>query len=319
MAEQQKNVMEVLQSTPPLKIAALPQVQGKFVSLFNTIHGTGRGQMVYEAEKFHFAKQIQENKGLQLCAPLSLYGAFLDVAVQGLSFDPTKKLCYLVPYNVNIGTKEEPVWEKRANLQISPYGELYLRQEYGQIKAADNPEVVFEGEPFTMRSGTGGKTVSHEISLPRPANGKIVACYVRLVKPDDTEDYFIMDMGDWERLRKYSEKKNRGQANSLYTNGPGGGPDKGFIVAKTIKHAFKSYPKVRVRGEFTKLETEEVDNQEEQAIDYGLAVPVQQPAAIEEATPTQEEKQTPIQEINTESQETAQMTMPNSKDDGVGF
>ncbi|MBK7883033.1 MAG: recombinase RecT [Chitinophagaceae bacterium] len=43
---------------------------------------------------------IQENAKLAECSKLSLYGCFLDVAVNGLSFDPTMKHVYLVPYNV---------------------------------------------------------------------------------------------------------------------------------------------------------------------------------------------------------------------------
>ena len=60
---------------------------------------------------------------------------------------------------------------------------------------------------------------------------------------------------DWERLAVYSEKKNFGKANALYTSF-NGGIDPGFLAAKMIKHAFKSYPKVSLRGQFTQLAPE---------------------------------------------------------------
>ena len=57
-------------------------------------------------------------------------------------------------------------------------------------------------------------------------------------------------------------KQNRGKANELY------GMDKdnivhidpGFLMAKCIKHAFKSYPKVRI-GRGTELQSQQVDEQ----------------------------------------------------------
>lgn len=262
----QKNAVVLLEQLPALKLADDERVQKKFISMYNKIHGSDRGTMIYEAEKFYFTKQLTESPGLQDCSRLSLYGAFIDVSVQGLSFDPTKKLCYLVPYTVNAGTRENPKWEKRASLQISPYGELYLRQMYGQIRSADNPEVVYEGEDFSIITNGAGKVVNHKITYPRP-EGAIIAVYIRLVKNDGTSDYYVMDLPGMQRLKGYSERKNNGKANALY-GGESGKPDKGFMIAKCIKHAFAAYPKVKLKGQFSKLETEEEDN--EDAVDYGF-------------------------------------------------
>ena len=137
---------------------------------------------------------------LPMMERLSLYGAFMDLSIQGLSLDPSRKLAYLMLDNVNVGTKENQKWEKRAKLQISPYGELYLRQEYGQIREVDNPEVVFEGEKFSKVTGKEGTIVYHEITYPRPTT-RIIACYIRMVKHNGSIDYYIMDLPMMERLR----------------------------------------------------------------------------------------------------------------------
>lgn len=277
-----------LEQLPALRLVDDERVHNKFVSIFNTVHGRQAGEQTYEVEKFHFTKQLTENPALQECTKLSLYGVFIDVGVQGLSFDPTKKLCYIIPYNVNAGTKDNPKWEKRASLNISPYGELYLRQMNGQIRSAENPEVVYAGEEFSVTSGPNGKGVTHSWKYPRP-EGDIVACYFKFIKADGTVDYGFMDLRDMERLKAFSAKKNNGKANALY--GENGKVDKGFLIAKTIKHAFKAYPKVKLKGQFSQLETEQ---DEQQDIDYGFD-------ASEIA-------------INKTSVETAQMTMPPASD-----
>lgn len=288
-----------LSTLTALKMADDPRVAEKFIDLHNKVHGNAMGRHIYDVEKFHFMKQLSEKEDLQKCSKLSLYGAFMDVAVQGLSFDPTKRLCYLVPYNVNVGTQADPKWEKRANLQISPYGELYLRQYYGQIKTADNPIVVYRGDEFEVITNGGGRTIHHKACYPRTSD-KIIACFIRIVKIDGTIDFGIMDEVEMERLKEYSKKKNQGKANKLYGNNELK-MDTGFLIAKTIKHAFKAYPKVKLRGQFTKLETEA---EEEEEFSYDLVsgpANVQEPAAIQQPNPEIK--------INTTNDATTQMTV----------
>jgi len=60
-----------------------------------------------------------------------------------------------------------------------------------------------------------------------------------------------------------------------------------MVQAKTIKHAFKNYPKVRV-GEFSKMESETIDTEiepENVTIDYGLTPEAIAPAVNEAAQP----------------------------------
>lgn len=241
----------------PLKLADDPKVANKFISLFNAVHGAKHGETFYNAEKFNFVKVLQENEALQKCDKISLYGAFLDVAVNGLSFDPTKNLVYLVPYNVNIGTKENAKWIQKVKVHISPYGELLIRQKCGQIKHADNPVLVYEGDSFKVTTTEAGTKVYHEANFGK-RSGKLVACFLRIVRNDDSVDFKIMTVEELEIIRK-SSKTGDGPA---WTNAYGG-----MLMAKTIKHAFKTYPKVRI-GQFSELESTVEDTTGE--LDYGL-------------------------------------------------
>lgn len=226
----------------------------RFVQLFNKVHGTEKGANIYEQERFHFMKLIQEKNDLQQCDTISLYGCFLDTAVDGLSLDPSRKLTYIIPENVNVGTKDSPKWIKRARRVISPYGELALRQKYGQIKYADDPVIVYAGDKFSPGTdATGKKFVSYEAKIPNDSN-EIIGGFIRIVRVDGSVDFYWMTNRDIVRLKGYSERKNRGTANALYSSSSTGSIDPGFFAAKLIKHAFKSFPKIQIGGTMTKIE-----------------------------------------------------------------
>lgn len=290
-----------LQSLKTAEIANDDKVAAMFVKNYNAVHNTESGLQAYELEKYYFNRIVSQNKALKNCTHLSLYACFIEMAVLGMSFDPNKKLCYLVPQNVNIGTKDNPMWETRCALEISPYGELAERQKMGQIKHADNPEVVYQDEKFVVTQTPSGKAIQHEFSYPRA--GKVIAVYMRIVKLDGTTDYSIIDAAEMKRLAIYSDKKNKGNgdlsnANPLYKSN-NGDPDLGFWKAKCIKHAFKSYPKVKVPGQHIVLATDRIEEEPTPGIDYGMPI-------------TEHEELPPI---NTTSQETTQMTMPPAQEE----
>jgi hypothetical protein len=186
----------------------------------------------------------------------------------------TRALCYLIGRNYNTGTKEAPKWENRVVLTISAYGELVLRARAGQIRHADNPVLVYDNDEFSFSDKGGRKEVDYTCHLPHNGH-KVVACYLRITRADGTIDYSVMTEEDWSRLAQYSAKQDRKnhQANELYTANDGA-IDTGFLMAKCIKHAFKTYPKVRI-GRGTELQSQQVDEKEMEINDdlYGVVDP----------------------------------------------
>lgn len=272
-ADNKAQLMQLIQTSSPARLIEDPLVADRFKQLYKIVHGIRDPRVsdsFYTAEKFHFLKMINDSNNLQQCTKLSLYGIFMDVAVSGLSFDPGMKHLYVVPYNTNVGTPSAPKWEKRASLQISGYGELLLRQLQGQIKYADNPVIVYDGDEFRYGTKNGQIILEHMATIPRKSD-RIIACYIRLVRHDDSADYKVMALEDIERLRKFSKDPN----SKAWTDGLSG-----MVIAKTIKHAFKNYPKLRV-GEFTQLASNTVDEEysEAPALNYGLDLNTWQPGA----------------------------------------
>jgi hypothetical protein len=271
------NVMAVLKSTPAIELVELDFVKDKFITLHNQFNGNERGEQEYHLQVFNYKKMLSETPALRECSPLSLYGVFLDINVNQLSLEQGNKPdCYITTRNFKVGEHEgKAVYEKRAQLAISPYGEVKMRMRSGQIKYADNPIVVYDCDNFKIGINDKGKLVckEYDAKLPRPNDSKIVACFVRVERHDGSFEMPYLDMKEVERLRAYSNKNNFGNAqndksNALYTSN-GGQIDTGFLKAKTLKHAFKSYPKVPT-GKFSTLEPALEEEVLPSEVDYGF-------------------------------------------------
>lgn len=271
--------VEELNKLTPMELVEDSKVEQKFIQMYNSIHGTDMGVQMYHKEVFNFQKILQENPALQECSKMSLYGCFLDMAVNGLSLDPTgRPHCYMTPRNSKTGHKDQrgyDIYEKRASISVTGYGEIVMRMRSGQIKYADNPVVVYEGDLFQPELVSGKKVITYKASVPRKSN-KIIGAFIRIVRLDGSEDYQWMLEGDIDRLKGFSEKGNsywdnnarkrvEGKANALYSSNDGQ-IDPGFLESKMIKHAFDAYPKVRI-GKFTQMQSVE---DPEPVIDYGV-------------------------------------------------
>lgn len=279
--------IEQLNAMDALEIATAPMVRDKFIDIYNTLWGAGTGEAAYERESRFFNRLLSDNADLQKGTHFSLFTAFIDLAVCGLSLEPgARALCYLIGRNQKTSPKLDaqgrpmkdskgyPVynWEGRVVLTVSAYGELVLRERSGQIRHADNPVLVYEGDEFSFSDRGGRKEVEYVCHLPHTGK-RIIACYLRITRADGSVDYSVMTEEDWVRLAQYSARQNRSGANALYGVDQKGivNIDPGFLMAKCIKHAFKTYPKVRV-GRGTELQSQQTEEQEIEINDslYGV-------------------------------------------------
>lgn len=257
----QPSLVQVINTIAPDQLPTVPAIAARFKKMFSFIHpfaAPAQVEAFYEAEKFHFVKTITDNPKLVECTRMSLYGCWMDVAVNGLSFDPSFKHLYMVPFSTKVGN----VWEKRAQLQISGYGELVLRINQGQIKYVDNPVLVYEGDLFKYGNRAAGAYVEHETTMPRKSS-KIVACYLKITRTDGTIDYKVLTQEDMDRFKAYAKKGADGTYSTAWTDGLGG-----LWQSKCIKHSFKNYPKVRT-GKFTELQTNTDDAEAKPLIEAG--------------------------------------------------
>jgi recombinational DNA repair protein RecT len=268
-----------LQSMKATNVIRDERVRNQFIYVYNSIWGEG-GEQAYEREAIYFNQQLREKSALRECSGTSIFYAFIDLAVRGLTLAPgSQSLCYLIPRLVKTGVGQDgkEIWEKCCNLTISGYGELVLRKNAGQIRHADNPVIVYEGDRFEYGEQDGRKVINYLSSFPRKSN-HIIACFIKITRADGSIDYSVMTENDWKRLQSYSDRQNTyvdrktGQTvtrpNELYGIN-GGQIDTGFLMAKCIKHAFKTYPKLNI-GKGTALESEMIDDPAHNGFDpYG--------------------------------------------------
>jgi len=264
--------VEQLNQMKALDIVKSDIVRDKFINIYDTLWGAGTGQAAYERESIYFNKLLTDKADLQKGTKFSIFTAFIDLAICGLSLEQgSRALCYLIGRNVNVGTRENAVWEGRVVLTISAYGELVLRERAGQIRHADNPVLVYSNDEFSFSDKGGRKEVEYTCHLPHKGQS-IIACYLRITRADGSIDYSVMTEEDWARLMEYSASQDRKthKANALYTANAGN-IDSGFLMAKCIKHAFKTYPKVRI-GRGTELESQQAEEKEIEINDalYGV-------------------------------------------------
>lgn len=288
------NQAQAIQSLKSTEVIRNDYVRGQFISVYNAIWKEG-GEAAYEREAMYFNNQLRDNERLRACTGMSVFFAFIDLAVRGLTLEPgSQSLCYLLPRNYCVGKNPQGgnVYEARCNLTISGYGELVLRAKAGQILHADNPVVVYEGDEFAFGEKEGRKYVNYCCRIPRSSN-RIIACFLKITRPDGTVDYSVMTEADWKRLSDFSGKANRywdntekryvENPNQLYTSGDGQ-IDTGFLKAKCIKHAFKTYPKIAI-GKGTQLESDVVTDPQPDFDPYGgMASGTPQPRPEEEKT-----------------------------------
>lgn len=282
-----------LQQMQPTAVIRDERVKTQFISVYNSIWGEG-GEAFYEREAINFNRNLRDNEKLRKCSGTSVFYAFIDLAVRGLSLEQgAQALCYLVPRSVKAGVDQsgKDVYESVCNLTISGYGELVLRARAGQIRHADNPVIVYEGDTFQFGEQNGQKIVNYMSAFPRTSN-RIVACFLKITRADGSIDYSVMTENDWMRLKGYSAKNNSyydrtkqqyvSRPNALYD--VNGQIDTGFLMAKCIKHAFKTYPKLKI-GKDTSLESEVIDTPQEGDFNpYGGVDAAEEQAAQQEQT-----------------------------------
>lgn len=284
------NFAKELQSMKATDVIRNENVRNQFITVYNSIYKEG-GEQVYEREAIYFNQQLRDKSNLRECSGTSIFYAFIDLAVKGLTLAPgAQALCYLIPRNVKTGIDQygNDVWEKVCNLTISGYGELVLRKNAGQIRHADNPVIVYEGDRFEFGEQNGQKFVNYMSAFPRRSN-RIVACFIKITRADGSIDYSVMTESDWTRLKEYSDKQNTyfdkkknqwvTKENDLYKKN-GGQIDTGFLMAKCVKHAFKTYPKLSI-GRGTALESDIIDEPDNNLDPYAC-VDAPQPQATKQ-------------------------------------
>lgn len=210
------NTLAIINSTPANQIAALEFVKNKFIKNYNSCHKQKIGELVYARQCMFFQQAMANSADLAGCDRFSLYACFLTVSVKGWSLDPQDDEVYLIP--------------RGGKACIDRQAGAYVRRliETGQIMAAGQPVLVYDGDVFSVENG---RVIKH---IQNYATEILKCAYIEFSLPGNNTRFFIYRKSDWEAWRSRSPQKNKDN-----WNGPGGQPDPGFLRTKIVKHACK--------------------------------------------------------------------------------
>jgi len=247
----------------------------KFIQVYSQKFGEQNAEAFFEEQRGFFLNELTDGSYKQLLKEAkgtSIYFAFLFLAINNLSLEKClSTTCYLECKSNKVGEKETNdgkkygIYERHAVISVTGYGEILLRQRAKQIRSVDNPKVVYDCDTFRYGERDGKSYIEYEKAIPRPQGAKIIACYVRIIKADGSVDYFVLDTDEMIRLKEYSSKSNWGKSNTLYgTQKDCSDIDTGFLKSKTVKHAFKGYPKLSIGAGGALEADKDIEQQPEQ-------------------------------------------------------
>ena len=114
---------------------------------------------------------VNASPDLMKCTNESVFRSALRAASLGLSCDPALKQAWLVPYNRNIGTRDNPQWVKEAQFQPHYKGLYTLAMRTGKYWNI-NVAAVYEGQKVFENPLTGMHAVMEENGLLGEHPGK---------------------------------------------------------------------------------------------------------------------------------------------------
>lgn len=154
-----------------------------------------------DEKKFQLAAvtALRMNPALGDCNPQSVYNAVQRAAHDGLLPDGREGV--ITVYNVNVGTKQQPRWEKHAQWNPMVYG---IIKKLGKHRMVADMQVVHENDEFSQEFGDNPTIMHRPPKLGQP-RGKEVGVYA-IVKMADGHVYReVMDIEQIDQIRKQSK------------------------------------------------------------------------------------------------------------------
>ncbi len=119
---------------------------------------------------------VATDSGLQECAPALIIKEALKVATLDIPLSKALGFAYILPFNVNVGDRQNPKWQKVP--QFIPGYKLYIQLALRTNQYTDiNADVVYEGQVVDKDTLTGRIKISGE---PTGANPIGYVAYIEL-------------------------------------------------------------------------------------------------------------------------------------------
>lgn len=154
---------------------------------------------------------IRTNPMLLECTVPSLMGAVMQAVQLGLE-PGLLGHCYLLPFNKNVGTKQNPQWIKEVQFIIGYKGMIDLARRSGHIQSI-YAHAVYENDEFEYELGLHPK-LTHKPSFGD--RGKFIGAYAVAHFKDGGYQMEFMPESEIEKRRGRSKSKDFGPWKSDY-------------------------------------------------------------------------------------------------------
>lgn len=154
---------------------------------------------------------IRTNPTLLECTVPSLMGAVMQAVQLGLE-PGLLGHCYLLPFNKNVGTKQNPQWIKEVQFIIGYKGMIDLARRSGHIQSI-YAHAVYENDEFEYELGLHPK-LTHKPSFGD--RGKFIGAYAVAHFKDGGYQMEFMPESEIEKRRGRSKSKDFGPWKSDY-------------------------------------------------------------------------------------------------------
>jgi len=173
---------------------------------------------------------FRQNNYLTTMDKQSIKDAIVNVALTGLTLNPELKLGYLIPFKGKLYFRSSYMGKREILLRSGMVRDVYA-------------ELVYEGDKFSVLSGTDRKLVHELPDNPFSGRGKIVGGYWVAVLQNGERPFGIMSKDEIDTISKRSESLKAGKSSPWVT-------DYEEMAKKTIlNRAFKSLPKTGISAD----------------------------------------------------------------------
>ena len=210
----------------------------------------------------HYA--ARQNPAITQCTSASIIDAVCRVQQWGLEIGLT---AHLVPFNTNVGSKEQPKWEKICTPIADYTGLAELMVKSGAVRHVEM-RVVYEKDEFRYSYGLNSE-LYHVPTQNTAARGRMIAAYCVLRLPFGASSFEVMPVEDIDAIRqKYSKQWKKGDLPAWYAK------------KTTVRQAAKLVPKNQRMAQAMRV----IQEDEAQEFDERLDTPSMR-AALEAGEP----------------------------------
>lgn len=275
---------QALESTKTInEMFELEAFQNNWVSNYEKTTGKQDGQMMWERNKVEFMAQLQQNQKLQECNRVSIYMAFIQSGVSGLSL--SEGMSGIIPY------------KDKAQFQIFANGRREQLSWLPHINYVNEPILVREGDEFEYEAGEELRIIKHVPKLNNKGQINAVYCVLDTTQGKKTylmsRDEVLAIRDQYSQTYKSYVKKTKDGSWKDWMDAPIWVSNEGEAFKKTIiKRVWKNQPNKSARIKATEqfeakgVDESDIASDEVEDIDYGVV----EPETVEETEQTESQE-----------------------------